>query len=588
MRVLSSSVSLLILCSSNTLPVAESFVPVQQQQQQQQHTVGRSISKTTRTTASVVIVPSLSASSNPLDDIINSASNKKSIRDRTPEEWRVLVQSVLSAIVEAGPRAGPARTLQATRAVSDTLQEYIPTLRNGFRPKSTTFKPAKALRQLFERLGATYVKLGQFIASSPTLFPAEYVTEFQKCLDQTETLDWNTSILPILESELGGSASLARLFSSIDSKPLASASIAQVHKAVLRETGEVVVLKIQKPGIDELLKADLGFLKVSSEILEFIQPDWERTSLKDIGADIQRSMLEELDFQKEATNLQEFRQFLQEQQLTSMATAPRVFPAYTTKKVLCMEYLDGVSLVDTDAMSDVLAKTSSNGAAPQTLESTIVTALNVWTTSVQTMPWFHADVHAGNLLLLKNDGRVGFLDFGIVGRVSPKTFNAVQELSTALAVGDYTAMAEALANMGATSEKVDIPKFASDLEKVMTKLMSVQPDVILDTTTPDMTSMSVAIEGEEVTNLLLEVVAVTENNGLRLPREFGLLVKQSLYFDRYLKILAPGLDVMNDERVGLSSSSSAAAAMKGDQSVMGVNGSSSSKSKNNDDVVIDV
>jgi len=584
MRILPSSLTLLLsLCISNNLPVSESFALVQQQRS---HTIGRTTSTSPTTLKQQQQVVTLSASSSSssnsrLDDLLKNQRNKKTVSDRTIDEWRALVQNVVTAIMEAGPRAGPARTLQATRAVSDTLQEYIPTLQNGFRPKSK-FEPAVALRQLFERLGATYIKLGQFVASSPTLFPAEYVTEFQKCLDQTEKLDWDTKIRPILEKELGGSAALTRLFSSIDSKPLASASIAQVHKAVLRETGETVVLKIQKPGIDELLKADLGFLKISSEILEFVQPDWERTSLKDIGGDIQRSMLEELDFQKEAQNLEEFRQFLQDQQLTSVATAPRVFPAYTTKKVLCMEFLDGVSLLDTDAMSDILAKTSSNSnnIAPS-LESTIVTALNVWTTSVQTMPWFHADVHAGNLLLLKNDGRVGFLDFGIVGRVSPKTFNAVQELSLALTVGDYTAMAEALANMGATSDEVNIPKFASDLEQVMGKLMSVQPDVLLDTT-QDMASMSVDVEGEEITNLMLDVVAVTENNGLRLPREFGLLVKQSLYFDRYLKILAPGLDVMNDDRVGLSSSK------ENDMIVNEQAGSLSSNNNNNNDVVIDV
>ena len=85
-------------------------------------------------------------------------------------------------------------------------------------------------------------------------------------------------------------------------------------------------------------------------------------------------------------------------------------------------------------------------------EATIITALNVWTTSVVTMPWFHADVHAGNLLVLE-DGRVGFIDFGIVGRVGEKVFKAVNELSTALALGDYEGMAQAMCNMGAADEE---------------------------------------------------------------------------------------------------------------------------------------
>lgn len=490
-------------------------------------------------TSSQAFVPHLSSSSSSsslyaFSSSSSSNSPKKSIRDRTPQEWQRLVQSMVQAVVEAGPRAGPVRTLQGVRALQATLEEYLPNPRNQFRP--APFEPAKALRQLFERLGATYIKLGQFVASSPTLFPPEYVTEFQKCLDQTETLDFETKIKPILKQELG--QNLNAIFESIDPIPLASASIAQVHKAVLKSDGSTVVLKVQKPGIDSLLKADLGFLKVSSELLEFVQPDWERTSLKNIASDIQSSMLEELDFVKESRNLQEFSDFLQREGFSSVATAPRVYPKYTTRKVLVMEYLDGVSLLDTKEMTSILQKLP--GDEPKSLESTIVTALNVWTTSVQTMPWFHADVHAGNLLLLKQDGRVGFLDFGIVGKISGKTFTAVTELSQALTVGNYTAMAVALSNMGATSETVDIEQFASDLEQVTTRLLSVQPDVVLTEE-----SIGVQVESEEITNLVLDFVKVTENNGLRLPREFGLLVKQSLYFDRYLKLLAPGLDVMD-------------------------------------------
>jgi aarF domain-containing kinase len=164
------------------------------------------------------------------------------------------------------------------------------------------------------------------------------------------------------------------------------------------------------------------------------------------------------------------------------------------------------------------------------------------------MPWFHADVHAGNLLLLE-DGRIGFIDFGIVGRVSDKTFKAVNELSAALLVGDYRGMAQALCNMGATDASVDIDKFGHDIEVVMKRIASVQPDITVVQMQDGSMGGSLDFDETEITNLLLELVDITEDNGLKLPREFGLLVKQSLYFDRYLKILAPDLDVMSDTRV---------------------------------------
>ena len=148
-----------------------------------------------------------------------------------------------------------------------------------------------------------------------------------------------------------------------------------------------------------------------------------------------------------------------------------------------------------------------------------------------------------------DDGRVGFIDFGIVGRISDKVFQSVTELSTALAVGDTDGMAEALCNMGATDENVDKKKFGKDLERVINSMNNFQPDVTVTAMRDGSVQGSLSVDESELTNLLLELVDVTENNGLKLPREFGLLVKQSLYFDRYLKILAPNVDVMNDSRV---------------------------------------
>jgi len=436
----------------------------------------------------------------------------------------------------AGPRAGPARTLQAYRAVALTAQEF---LRPG--ASMSNIELPAVVRALFERMGATYVKLGQFIASSPTLFPAEYVKEFQKCLDQTEPLPWSV-IKPVIEKEIGGP--LRTKFASVDEKPLASASIAQVHAAKLL-TGEEVVIKVQKPDIDQSLKADLSFIYVAARVLEFFQPDWERTSLAAVAGDIRTSMLEELDFEKEAKNTIEFRRFLQEQGLLQKAVAPLVYLELTTKKIMTMERLNGVSMLDETSISKVTQD-------PAVGTETIITALNIWSLSVTAMPWFHADVHAGNLLLLE-DGRVGFIDFGIVGRISPKVFKSVNELSSALAVGDTEGMAIALCNMGAADEDVDVVKFGQDIDRVMAKMNQVQPDVTVMAdgvgAAASSASIQIDVDEQEITNLLLEFVEVTENNGLKLPREFGLLVKQSLYFDRYLKILAPNVDVMNDSRV---------------------------------------
>lgn len=487
---------------------------------------------------------------------------KKKLSDRTQEETISLIQDVVQAAVDAGPQAGPVRTFQAYKAFSETFREFLPRL--GKPPP--VFSAPKAIRMLFEKLGATYVKLGQFIASSPTIFPKEYVLEFQKLLDQTEPVEWRI-IKQVIEKDLGP---ISKTFEFVDTKPLASASIAQVHAAKLK-TGEDVVIKVQKPGIDASLKADLSFVFVASRVLEFLQPDWERTSLSGVVGDIRSSMLEELDFTKEAKNTEEFRRYLAQNNLLNEATAPKVYQEFTTKKVFTMERLHGISMLDEETISKVTKN-------PEMGQQAIISALNIWTQSVMQMPWFHADVHAGNLLLL-DDGRIGFIDFGIVGRVSDKTFKAVNELSTSLALADYRGMAQALCNMGATDEEVDIDKFGRDIEVVMQRIANVQPDITITEMTDGAMGGSLGFDETEITNLLLELVGITEDNGLKLPREFGLLVKQSLYFDRYLKILAPELDVMNDTRVsGLGEES-------GDMSIPRVNGSAENKDES---IVIDV
>ena len=275
----------------------------------------------------------------------------------------------------------------ATRS-AELLKGYLQSLPKDLAPRT--------LRKLFERLGATYIKLGQFIASSPTLFPGEYVLEFQKCLDQSPTVEFST-VRGVVEEELG--RPIEEVFSSFDRTPLASASVAQVHAAVLRSSGAPVVVKVQKPGVEDTLKADLGFLAVASKVLEFLAPSLGRLSVANVAADLRVSMLGELDFTEEARNLEAFRLFLESQGLDEIARAPRPYPQFSGRRALTMERLFGTALVD---LEGIKAYTSNP-------EQTLVNALNTWALSVVACDFFHADVHAGNLMVCE-DGRVGFIE----------------------------------------------------------------------------------------------------------------------------------------------------------------------------------
>lgn len=319
----------------------------------------------------------------------NYDGRKDKVADLLGEVGRILLNPQLASV-------GLARTLQVAATVNSVSLDV---LRNRSRYAATdrSLPAPKVMRKLFEEFGATYIKLGQFIASSPTVFPAEYVTEFQSCLDKTPPVAYET-IRAIIERDLG--RSVHSVYAFVDPAPLATASIAQVHRARLLD-GTEVVIKVRKPGVDSTLKADLSFLLISSKLLEFINPKLSSISLANIVTDIRDSMLDELDFQKEIANIENFRAFLSKHNITD-AVAPRPFLHASSQRVLTMEYLEGVSLTD-------LERIRMFADSP---EETLISALRTWALSVSQNDKFHADLHAGNLLVLR-DGRIGFIDFGI-------------------------------------------------------------------------------------------------------------------------------------------------------------------------------
>lgn len=461
-----------------------------------------------------------------------------------------LVEDIFQTSLNTGPR-GAVRLVQGIQAVIGVGGEWLTDLSKSSSASSGLPMQMQLgllspvyLRRLFERMGATYIKLGQFIASAPTLFPPEYVEEFQKCFDSAPSVPFE-DIQAILRQELGGT--LDTVYEYVDPVPLASASIAQVHAAKLRGSREDVVIKVLKPGIEDVLVADLNFVYVVARILEFLNPELGRTSLVAIVKDIKESMLEEVDFKKEAANIESFRGYLEAMGLVRQAAAPKVYPHCSTKRVLTMERLYGVPLTDLDSISSLVSSP----------EASLITALNVWFGSLLGCETFHADVHAGNLWLLR-DGRIGFLDFGIVGRISPKTWTAMEIFLTSISIQDYDGMASSLVEMGATSSDVDTKAFSRDLEKVYSSIQNLDTEVIVaaarsSNTNTTTVAANVVVDERQMNALFLDVVRVSESYGLRFPREFALLMKQLLYFDRYTRLLAPNMNMLQDQRISIAS-----------------------------------
>jgi predicted unusual protein kinase regulating ubiquinone biosynthesis (AarF/ABC1/UbiB family) len=383
---------------------------------------------------------------------------------------------------------------------------------------------AREVREAFEQMGVTYIKLGQLIASSPSIFPREYVEEFQSCLDQTTPIPFD-QVLAVMESDLD--TPIEQLFKSIDPKPLASASIAQVHAATLLN-GEDVVVKVQKPGVENTLTTDMNFLFLSSRLFEIISPGLSKESVSGMVAELYQSMLDECDFVKEAKNLEEFALFLARSNNTEVIV-PKPYHHASSKKVLTMERFYGVPLTDYNN----LEKYTDDPAR------VLITGLNTWFASLMDCNFFHADLHSGNIMLLE-DGRLGFIDFGLVGHIKPETWQAMFSLLDGLSHENYAQIAEAMVTVGMTSADVDTGVLTADIEKLFHRSEMLVPG---DAMAADV--------GNDINQLLMELADLGKAHGIRFPRSFTLLLKQFLYFDRYVQMLVPDMDLFNDKRIDM-------------------------------------
>lgn len=396
------------------------------------------------------------------------------------------------------------------------------------------------LRQSFEALGTTYIKIGQFIASTPSIFPREYVTVFQGCLDQTTPMPYSY-IEGVLREELEKDGqTLEDIFQSIEVKPLASASIAQVHSAILKN-GDNVVLKVQKPEVDTIIQTDLGMMVGVTKLIDSIAPSLKFASISPIIDEIRLRMAAETDFLQEAKNIDDFQDFLKKTD-NHKVVAPDVYYDISTKKVLVMTRFFGVSMVDDDAMRQYCKYPA------QVMTDT----LNTWFSSLMLCNSFHADLHAGNLMLL-TDGRIGFIDFGIVGKLEPKAWQASMGMMDSFAKEDYRGMAHYMVEMDMTHarEQVNVDVLAQDLESVMKKILA--DDSLFMGKTIDQTMPNrLKDHTDEINQMLLEMVEVGKRHGIHFPRDFALLTKQLLYFDRFMKVLAPEMDMFHDARIKMA------------------------------------
>ena len=435
--------------------------------------------------------------------------------DAEPMTWRHGVPGLraathrrLPSLVSRSRRPPGRRAIRVVRVLGAAITRWALTARRRGGSDSRA-DVSRRLREAAERLGPTYIKLGQIISSGEGIFPAELVAEFVKCRDQVPPEGFAT-VRRVVESDLG--APLEQVFASFDRAPIAAASIAQVHGAVLRD-GTRVVVKVQRPAVDELVHADLEVMAWLAPMLVGRIPITALANPPALVEVFAHTISEELDFRVEADNMLDVARIfatLGQRQFV----VPRPHPHLVTRRVLVMEHLEGFAFDDLTSYEAHGVDTHDVVRAGMIgfMEGALIHGV------------FHGDLHGGNLYV-RPDGRTALLDFGITGRMSERKRLAFVRLLIAGTMNDPMGQLGALRDLGALPADTDLDEVAAELGLF---------DAVIDPTT---------MTPEDLVDELQRVVKALLGYGARMPKELMLFVKNMVFLDGAIARLAPDLDL---------------------------------------------
>jgi ubiquinone biosynthesis protein len=362
----------------------------------------------------------------------------------------------------------------------------------------------KRLVAALTQLGPTFVKLGQILSTRSDVLP-------QSILDELATLQDRVEPVPFSEIEHQLVRHLGKewrsRFASLDETPLASASIAQVHKATLQD-GTVVALKIQRPGVRPKIESDLGILYAIAGWVEEAIDEAKAMNLRGTITDFTKSITSELDFQIEARNLERFARNFEGR---PKVVFPKVFDELCTTEVLCMEFLEGRKL------GEVLE-------AGEDVGPLVEIYFDVAYQMLFRDGFFHGDLHPGNVLILEG-GNVGVLDCGMVGRLSPSMKDKLIDVLYAVLNEDLEAVARAFWSLAIRQGPVDYQAFETDVIEISERYI-----------------VGLPISEVQIGLLFAEIVAGATRHNVRMPTDFTMMFKAIITTEGLAKTIAPDLD----------------------------------------------
>jgi ubiquinone biosynthesis protein len=375
----------------------------------------------------------------------------------------------------------------------------------------TTIVLARRLRRAFERLGTTYIKLGQIVASADGMLPPDLVQEFKACRDEVPAETFET-VRSIVESDLGHP--LEDIFASFDREPIAAASIAQVHAARLH-TGEAVVVKVQRPRVAKIVPADLRTMSWLAPILVRRVPQLALVNLPAYIELFAETIVEELDFRLEAQNMLDIAAVLAKTDQRAVVV-PRPHPELVTRRVLVMERLHGFKIDDQASMR-------AAGVDP----SEVFTSLMVsFFEGAGIFGVFHGDLHGGNMIVTA-DGKAGIFDFGITGRFDDVARTALMKLLLGGLTEDVTEQIRSFRDLGGFPPDADLDAIAAEID------------------IEQLRSAGAEASPEEMAAQMQALVKQLLDHGAKLPKPLFLYMKGMIYLNGAIAALASDVNILD-------------------------------------------
>jgi ubiquinone biosynthesis protein len=377
--------------------------------------------------------------------------------------------------------------------------------------------PAQHFRLALEELGPTFIKLGQILSTRPDILPPDFIKELSKLQDSAPPVPWED-----IEEQLRSawSQSPDALFSYIEHEPLATASLAQVHAAQLRSSGQMVVIKVQRPDIWPIIRSDLAVLEDLATLAQYTSLG-EFYNPIDVVSEFSFTLQNELNYLREGRNADRFRRnFVEEPYLY----IPKVYWAYTTRNVLVLERIQGIKIDDVERMRDA-------GLRPDVVA---LNAARIIIKEVLEDGFFHADPHPGNFFVLPGN-MIGAVDFGMVGHLFDSDRLNLIRLYIAAVRMDAEAIVEQLIRMGAAVARVDRPALKRDIGRLLEKYYG---SPLKDIRAQEVVSDILPIAWRHHLNfppdlwLLGKTLAMMEGVGLQLDPEFDIFAVSKPYVER--------------------------------------------------------